>query len=309
MKDDFYTTGEVSKLLNISRATVSRKFDSGIFQGKKHPITGERLIGKESLITFMKKYKLSTGNIENDSQINVLLGSNNKQLQFMTKQAFLGDNQFNLDIVSSGYDALIKCSQHKSCVFLLDDELPDFDCKKAVETIKANENLTGIKIVCVVKSNDCYKEKTCTINDLFVKDDINSKIIKDKVTNILGISKTFQQEQTAFDHQRMWPRIPLGLPANVEVFLSDTPDNKEEGNTIIDNISLGGAYLSKINLSKNQIPFGSIRLMLNINNPPFEDLNEECKVVRLHSNGSLNAGVQFVDLNQRTKSQILKLYS
>jgi hypothetical protein len=309
MKDDFFTTGDVSKLLNISRATVSRKFDLGILKGKKHPITGERLIAKDSLISFMKKYNLSTNSIDNDSQIMVLLGSNNKQLQVMTEQAFKGDSQFNIDIVSSGYDALIKCSQYKSCVFLLDEELPDFDCRKAVEIIKTNENLAGVKVLCIVKSKDCYKEKTCDVNDLFMKDNINSKIIKDKVKNILGISKTSYQEQTTYDHQRLWPRIPLKLPANVELFLTDSPDYREEGNTIVDNISLGGAYLSKINLEKNKIPFGAIRLVLNINNPPFESLEEECKVVRLKANGSLNAGVQFVDLKQRTKSQILKLYS
>jgi hypothetical protein len=309
MKEDFFTTGDVSKLLNISRATVSRKFDLGILKGKKHPITGERLIGKESLIAFMKKYNLSTNSINDDSQIMVLLGSNNKKLQAVTKQAFLGNNQFNIDIVSSGYDALIKCSQYKSCVFLIDDELPDFDCGKAVEIIKTNENLSEIKILCIVKSKDCYKSKACGVNDLVIKDDIDSKIIKDKVNNILGITKTFNQEQTTYDHQRKWPRVALKLPANVELFLTDSPNYREEGNTIIDNISLGGAYLSNINLEKNQIPFGPIRMILNISKPPFENLKEECKVVRLQANESLNAGVQFVDLNQRTKNQILNLYS
>jgi hypothetical protein len=99
MKEDFFTTGDVSKLLNISRATVSRKFDLGILKGKKHPITGERLIAKDSLISFMKKYNLSTNSIDNDSQIMVLLGSNNKQLQAITKQAFLGNDQFIAPVI------------------------------------------------------------------------------------------------------------------------------------------------------------------------------------------------------------------
>jgi len=55
---NYITTGEVAKLLNISRSTVSRKFDSGGLQGKKNPITGERLISPKSLVVFMEKFNL-----------------------------------------------------------------------------------------------------------------------------------------------------------------------------------------------------------------------------------------------------------
>ena len=51
----YITTGEVAKLLKISRSTVSRKFDDGDLQGKKNPITGERLISQTSLMEFMQK--------------------------------------------------------------------------------------------------------------------------------------------------------------------------------------------------------------------------------------------------------------
>ena len=54
----YFTTGEVAKLLDISRSTVMRKFDKGIFRGKKNPITGERMVARESLDAFMKQYNL-----------------------------------------------------------------------------------------------------------------------------------------------------------------------------------------------------------------------------------------------------------
>jgi CheY-like chemotaxis protein len=312
MKKDFYSTGEVAALLNISIATVSRKFDSGIFQGKKNPITAERLISRESLLSFMKKYNLSTKSIDNDAhdaQKRILLGSNNKDIQSIINRTFENDEQFKIELVSSGYDALIKCSQLHPDVFLLDNDLPNIDCIKAIETIKSNRNIADINIICISESADLCKNKSCAVDDFVTRKNLEDKSTKNKITKLLGIPSAVIPENTTFDHQRMWPRIPLGLPANIEVFLADSPDYKEEGETVINNISLGGAYLSNINMNKNKIPFGSLRMLLNINNPPFDELNEECKVVRLQANGSLNAGVQFVNLKQKTKSEILKMYS
>ena len=56
----YYTTGEAAELLQISRSTISRKFDRGAFFGKKNPITGERMISRESISAFMNQYDLST---------------------------------------------------------------------------------------------------------------------------------------------------------------------------------------------------------------------------------------------------------
>jgi CheY-like chemotaxis protein len=309
MKKAFYSTGEVATLLNISIATVSRKFDLGLFQGKKNTITGERLISVQSLLSFMKKYNLPTKSIDNDSQKRVLLGSNNKNIQSIINQTFDSDEQFKIDIVSSGYDALIKCSQIHPDVFLLDNELPNIDCYKAVETIKSNEDIADINIICISKSTEYCKVESCAIDDFLFQDNLDSKSIKNKITKLLGIPGTVVSENTTFEHQRMWPRIPLSIPANVEVFVLDSPDLKEKGDTIVENISLGGAYLSNINMNKNKMPFGMSKMFLNIDTPPFEDLNEECQFVRLQEDNSVNAGVKFTNLNDKNKYQILKLMS
>jgi excisionase family DNA binding protein len=55
---EFYTTGEAAELLNISRSTVSRKFDRSMIVGEKNPITGERRISRESLLALAKRYNL-----------------------------------------------------------------------------------------------------------------------------------------------------------------------------------------------------------------------------------------------------------
>ncbi len=57
---NFFTTGEVAKLLGVSLSTVMRFFDKGVLTGAKHPITGFRRIEMESVISLMKKYGMET---------------------------------------------------------------------------------------------------------------------------------------------------------------------------------------------------------------------------------------------------------
>src|SRR4030042_3608767 len=54
----YYSTGEAAQLLGISRSTISRKFDLGGLSGKKNPITGDRLISRESVESLMRLYNI-----------------------------------------------------------------------------------------------------------------------------------------------------------------------------------------------------------------------------------------------------------
>jgi len=53
-----YTTGEavIQSRRLISRSTISRYFDRRILKGEKNPITGKRMITKESIKRLLKKY-------------------------------------------------------------------------------------------------------------------------------------------------------------------------------------------------------------------------------------------------------------
>ena len=86
-----------------------------------------------------------------------------------------------------------------------------------------------------------------------------------------------------------------------------SPEYREQGSTHIDNISLGGAYLSNIQLEKGSIPFGNFRIMLQINQAPLTDFQAECKVIRLRANGTVSAGVEFTTLSEQNRAKITSL--
>ena len=55
---DFFTTGEVSKILGIAEKTVRNYCDAGRIECEKNALTHYRRIHKEKLVTFMKQNAL-----------------------------------------------------------------------------------------------------------------------------------------------------------------------------------------------------------------------------------------------------------
>jgi len=302
---EFFSTGDASSFLKISRATVSRKFDAGVLEGKKNPITGERLISHESLISFMKKYNLPLDALEAvSSKYLVLLCSQDKHFKSLINQSFPPEGIIRIFETVSIYDAIIICTKNPPELFIIDDEFP---CSEIVKSLKQHEELKNMKILCCLKTYNRDRLTDINADDYFAKDTMDITSLVNKVNTILNITKETQPVDARFDHNRQWPRINVNIPANLQIYLVKTPQSRERGNSRIENISLGGAYLNNIHLERGKIPFENFRILLEIDQPPLNDWKAECKVVRLQINGSFNAGVKFVDLSESNRNQIAEL--
>ena len=78
---------------------------------------------------------------------------------------------------------------------------------------------------------------------------------------------------------------------------------------MVNNISLGGAGLSNMQVESNSIPAESFRLLLRVDAPSLPDWQAHCQVVRLRVNGEITAGVQFVQMTQDCRNKILAFSS
>ncbi len=85
----------------------------------------------------------------------------------------------------------------------------------------------------------------------------------------------------------------MHLPLKIGVYSLRTPYRRQSGVAVMENISLGGAYLSEIQLENGVLPCEPFRLLLSSDQEPLKDWRAHSKVVRLQSNGGLSAGVQF----------------
>jgi len=300
----FFTTGEVSQIVDISRATVSRKFDAGILRGKKNPITGERLISRESLVSFMRQYNLPLKGLEKGAEKRVLLASADKHLHFLVSSVLSQDENIKLDAVTSGYDALIMCSKTPADVLILDIELSDISCAEAIRSLRRFDLQKNMKVLCCLKTSDVDKFLEIGADDYLAKDSLNEAALATKIAQLIGAEHKAQPPGGKYDHKRRWPRVSVDIPTDLEVYRVHTPEVSEQGKASVENISLGGAYLSNIHLESGNIPIDTFRFLLNIDQPPLNNWQAECKVIRLQGNGSLTAGVQFISLSEQNKNKI-----
>jgi hypothetical protein len=79
---------------------------------------------------------------------------------------------------------------------------------------------------------------------------------------------------------------------------------REGGSARVDNVSIGGAHLAEIQLEKKTIPSEPFRMVLEVDQEPLKAWRVHCKVVRLESDGGLEAGLQFVRLSKPKQAML-----
>jgi CheY-like chemotaxis protein len=309
----FYTTGEISELLNISRATVSRKFDEGILKGKKNPITKGRLISRESIIAFAQRYnvQLPIGQlpIGRSNQKKVVLLTKDTMIKSLVENAIGADKQIRLEVISSGCEALIKSAKESCNLLIIDEEIPDvlpIEIIKALRRIRKESDLKIISCLNTDKS-DMYLESGA--NDYYVKNETDQETLRKKLIALLELSDIAAGIREPYTHKREWPRMSVNLPAAIELYSPDDPEYCQHGTAVIENISRGGAYLSRIQLDKDFIPSKSFRVRVNVNEGVLSDWQADAKVVRFEFNDHLSICVQFVDLSSQNEEKIMKLFN
>ncbi len=302
----FYTTGEAADLLNISRSTISRKFDRNVFFGKKNPITGERMISRESIAAFMKQYNLPPESLEIEKK-KVLLGTPDEQLLALVQKVFMEDDRIDLERVVYGGDVLVQSSKDRPALLIVDEEISDIPCAEVIRSLRRREEPQAFKIVCMAKSRNVRRCAEWGADEGIAKEGIVREDFRQKLYGWLGLEEAHEERAQSFEHLRRWPRVAVHVPAKVGVYRMKSPHRRDLGEATIENISCGGAFLSGIQLESGVIPCEPFRMFLEVDQEPLKNFRTHCKIVRLQSNGSVAAGVQFTRLSKANLQNIQTL--
>lgn len=301
---EFLTTGEAARLVNISRSTISRNFDKGIFQGKKNPITGERMISRESLINFMKQFNLPVDNLSLEKK-RILVGTFDDHLFSQLQRVLSEDGRVELERARFGGDVLISCSKTLPGLLILDEELADIPCMEIIRSLRRMiTDQQGLKILCSAKSRNSRRCLEWGADEVLPKESSDLEEWGKMIYTFLNIPRELPEEETNYRHQRRWPRMNLHLPLKIGIYSVRTPYRRDMGQATMENISLGGAFLSDIALEGGKIPCEPFRVLLESDQEPLKDWKAHGKVVRLQSNGTVTAGIQFTRVPKASMKMI-----
>ena len=293
---EYYSTGEAAQLLGISRSTISRKFDLGALSGKKNPITGDRLISRESIEALMKLYNVSPEGLTPGKK-RILVSTPDNGLFALISRIFAQVPYLCIEKLSLETSVLNECIEKRPNLLVIDGMSPEQPWPEIIHSLREIEELKNLRILCLAEQQEVHHFFTWGVDDVWRKDLMEEHDLKERLFSLLNIQKEIAGPDKSFQHHRRWPRKKVHLPAKLWVYPLRAPSLREPGEAIVENISGGGAFLSEMRLKRGGIPCEPFGIFLRIDQPPIKNWRAHCKVVRLLPNDqSVTAGVQFVRL-------------
>jgi len=292
---EFFSTGEAAQLLNVSRSTISRRFDLGSLSGKRNPITGDRWVSRESIWALMKLHNVPLEALAPKKK--VLVSTSNDNLFSFLQQAFWGDERLEVDRLGLWVEVLRGCPKECPDLLILDEESQSPPSLEVIRSLRMIEELKDLRIICLSKSPDAHRYVEMGADEGWTKESIDKGGLRKRLYKLLDLPEIDSKVVQPFEHLRRWPRFAIHLPANIWVYRLRTPYRRDPGEAQMENISCGGALLSGIHLERDVLPCEPFRIFMKVDQTPLKNWHAHCMVVRLQSNDrSLGAGVQFTRL-------------
>ena len=303
--DAFLSTGEAAKALGISRSTVSRRFDEGALSGKAHPITGERLISAESIERFLAKY-VRPATVSPKLTRHIVVRSDMQDLLSLVGSAAAADRRIKVEVAARGSDALILCARQPTDLLILDDTATDIACPDLIRSVRGLHDRRKLAVLCCARVSDPQEGTFQGADAVLSMKELRSDTLTAHLHELLHPASRERDNRVApVEHRRQWSRHTLKAPATIGVYRVRTPEEQSWGSVIVDNISLGGAWLTNVKVDSNSLPAESFRMLLRINTALLQDFQAHCQVLRLKVNGEVTAGVRFLQMPQECRDKIL----
>jgi hypothetical protein len=245
--------------------------------------------------------------VSSESSWEVLLSSRDECLCRDIRGLFIGDERVTLRTMGSGCETLISCVRAVPDLIIVDTQIDDVSPEHLVGAIRNDEKLMNIPVICWIREGFVQKLPDWGADDYLRSEKDVDKIYLFRKMHSLLVSSRGRKEMTADGvRERRWPRTKLNIGASLVVSSPDDPKRIESGEATIENISLGGAYLSGIHLDSGVLPCGSLRLTLRIDHSVLYDWCADSSVVHLEQDGA--AGVKFVNISRRDRLKIAELF-
>lgn len=308
MSKHFLTTGEAASMLGISRSTVSRRFDAGALRGKVNPVTGERMISRQSVAEFIAQHDLPI-DVGRFSAKRLLMGPVPQSLATAVRDIVRADDRIALNDVARGAEALVASVKERPDVLVVATGFPDIGAESVIDALRKEAGHRRLRVLACVPPDRIDDFLSAGVDVILPDDAIEGTPLKQILYNLMDLPPVEPERAESGMHQRRWPRHETHLPAAIAVYPIRNPKQVNTGRALLQNISQGGALLTRLAFDKNTLPAEPFRMTVNIDAPPLKGWHAECQVVRLRCNGALSAGVRFIDISEGDRKRIRALRS
>ena len=183
-----FTTGEAADICKVSQQTIIRCFDSGRLNGFRVPGSRFRRIPRDELIRFMRANEIPTDGFDTGKR-RVLVVDDDPAIVELYEDILGRDPKLEVRSASTGYDAGLVSSGFKPELMVLDYMLPDINGNVVCQTVRANPQLQGMRILLVsgVVNQAEIDGLLAAGADEFLKKPFDINLLQERVHALLGV--------------------------------------------------------------------------------------------------------------------------
>jgi CheY-like chemotaxis protein len=253
-------------------------------------------------IEFLLNFTISA-----ESLWDVLISTRDEKFFTEVRNLFLEDDRVVIRMVENGCDALISCVRNTPDLLILDAGLSDISLPDIVGSLRRDQKLKSIPILCRVKDYPPTGVLDWGADDYIrSEEDVDKIYLARKMHSLLYSSTLYDESCQTEPHERRWPRTKLNITTQITVSQPANPERTERGEAVIENISLGGAYLSGIRMESGVLPRGAFTVTLHINQPILRNWYADSIIVHQVPEG--NVGVKFVNISKDDRLKVAELF-
>jgi len=301
----FYTTGEAAEIIGISPSSVIRMFDRSELAGKRHPLTGKRLVSRESLARFLESHSLPLTALKNE-QRRVLIVDGVLEDAEALADALTADGRIEARVSGDGCAVCGLVMESPPHFLLVNIDLPDMSGRNVIRSVR---NLPLPEPLEIGLSAPAGKEVAAAeLEEMgakrFFPKPWKLEEVAAQVRALAGLHVAERHGRGASHEHRRCPRFATNWPARLELYLKNQPRAIDVGQALIKDISEGGAYLDGIQLKNGAFPASPFLLSVKIIGGKAEGFQAQCHPVRIDTRDALGLGVRFEKLAADDLSRI-----
>ncbi len=156
-KSQTFSTGRIAKLCGVSIATVQKWIDAGEIPSYWLPVTNsERRVTREDLLTFMRRYGIPTGELDESARTYcVLVAGVEGKAEALVKRAFENAKKdVEVRVCNEAAELLLLIGELIPDAIVFDYHWQDLDAARMIEFLRQDERFRNTRHIVVSDLSD-----------------------------------------------------------------------------------------------------------------------------------------------------------